>query len=303
MEVWMKFGLGLHRLHAFGFDPSGYARIAKKAEEVGFESLWVGDHLVFPEVLPPTYPYAESGTGPAQTARVPWLDPLITLTYLAAATERIRLGTDVYILPLRDPFVTAKAIATLDIMSKGRVIFGVGLGWLKEEFDAAGQEFHNRGQRCDEILEIITALWTQGVVEFSGQHYAFGPVNFEPKPMQRPYPPIHRGGISRAAIQWAGERCDGWMGVQWEGWEKLESYIQQLREVRVRAGRDMLPFEVSAGMPSLTASDVRRFEDLGVARLKWGGSFHVADQRLSVDDALDQIEQFAESILQKFDND
>jgi probable F420-dependent oxidoreductase len=261
----MKVGLGIHRLQQFGFDPAAYAAIAQTAERAGFESLWMGDHLAFPETLPP-HPYASSGAG-YQEPHTPWLDPWITLTYLAAVTERIRLGTDVYILPLRNPFVTAKSLATLDILSRGRVILGVGVGWCEPEFAAVGENFRNRGRRCDELIDAIKMLWTDSVARYEGAHYDFGPVVFEPKPLQRPHPPIHYGGISQPALKRAAERCDGWIGAP-QSFDELRACIEQLRELRKRAGRDHLPFEVTNGIGRPSDRDeLRRYADIGVDRV------------------------------------
>jgi probable F420-dependent oxidoreductase len=293
----MKVGLSIHRLHLFGYDPAAYTAIARQAEALGFDSLWIGDHLTFPTELPPTYPYSADGRGPHEPA-LPWLDPLITLTYLAAATERLRLATDVYILPLRNPFVTAKAVATLDILSRGRVTLGVGVGWLEPEYAAVGMDFHNRGRRCDELVDALKALWTQDTITFRGRHYAFGPVKFEPKPVQKPHPPIHYGGISTAALRRAAERCDGWIGVP-QPWEDLAASLKQLRALRRRAGRDHLPFEVTSGLAApLTIDNLRRAEDLGVDRVSlplWmDPTGHVP-----LDRALAELERFADGVLVK----
>ncbi len=293
----MKVGLSIHRLHLFGWDPKAYSAVAKKAEELGFDSLWVGDDLVFPEVLPPTYPYAENGRGPHEPS-LPWLDPMITLAYLAAATERVWLATNVYILPLRSPFVTAKAIATLDIMSRGRALLGIGVGWLEPEFDAVGEEFHNRGRRCDEIVDAMKALWTQETIDFHGEHYNFGPVKFEPKPIQKPHPPIHYGGISPAAIRRAAERCNGWVGVR-QTWDDLARSLRQIKELRHRAGREHLPFEVTASPDGpMTVDNLRRLEEMGVHRVTLG-PWMEPKGLIPVQHAIDGMERFAESVLVK----
>jgi probable F420-dependent oxidoreductase len=287
----MKIGLSLHRLHRFGFDPSAYVAIARRAEQLGFESLWVGDHLAFPETLPLTYPYTLDGRGP-QEAGMPWLDPWITLTYLAAATERLRLGTDIYILPLRSPFVTAKAVSTLDILSKGRVTLGVGVGWCEPEFEAVGQDFHNRGRRCDELIDAIRALWTQDVVTFRGAHYAFDAVKFEPKPVQKPTPPIHYGGNSPVALRRIAERCDGWICAP-ESFETVQGCMTTLGELRKKAGRAHLPFEVTKSFVwPVSPDEIRRHQDIGVERFimsPWRGP----SGAIPLDQALDEMDQMA----------
>jgi probable F420-dependent oxidoreductase len=290
----MKVGLGIHRLHHFGFDASAYAEIARTAERAGFESLWMGDHLTFPTILPP-HPYAKSGVGHQQTD-TPWFDPWITLTYLAAVTKRIKLGTDVYVLPLRDPFVTAKAVGTLDLLSKGRVILGVGVGWCKPEFAAVDQEFHNRGRRCDELIDAIKVLWTDDVAEYHGEHYNFGPVKFEPKPVQRPHPPIHYGGISPAALKRAAERCDGWIEAP-QSLDELKACLNTIWELRRRAGRDHLPFEVTKGLVwPFSRDDLLRYQDLGIDRITTSPWSTAVTGQIALPDALDAIERVGEKI-------
>lgn len=261
----MKVGLSIHRLQHFGFDPEAYTAIARAAEQAGFDSLWMGDHLAFPEALPP-HPYAASGIG-HQRPDTPWLDPWVTLTYLAAATTRIKLATDVYVLPLRSPFVTAKAVATLDLLSRGRVIFGVGVGWCEPEFAAVGEAFHNRGRRCDELIEAIRILWTEETAEFHGDYYDFEPVKFEPKPLQSPHPPIHYGGISPAALKRAAERCDGWIEAP-QSFDDLKACVERIRELRKAAGRDHLPFEITKGLAwPFDHGDLARYAEIGVTRI------------------------------------
>ncbi len=288
----MKVGLSVHRLHRFGLEPRSYSKLVRVAEELGFESIWVGDHLVFPEVMPSTDP---SPRGIHESAQ-PWLDPIITLTYLAAATHRIRLATDVYVLPLRNPFVTAKTVSTLDVLSQGRLILGVGVGWCEPEFAAVGEDFHTRGRRCEEILDILDVLWT-GVpgepVEFHGRFYNFESVRFEPKPVQTPRPPIHYGGFSPVAFRRAAERCDGFVSGS-RSFEETAHQFAQIQEYRRRLERDHLPFEFSAKLvPPVTIASVRRYEELGVDRVifrPWPDAFG----QLVLEDALKELERFAE---------
>src|SRR5262245_5436367 len=174
----MKFGLSL-----FGYAPRFYAEVAKVAEDHGFESVWMQEHLVFPEEIPGTYPYTESGFPPVQSETA-LFDPWVVHAAIAQATETIRLGTNVYILPLRHPLVTARSIVTLDRLSNGRVTLGIGVGWLEEEFDAVGVPFSERGRITDEVIPLLRQLWSDEVIDHRGGHYNFGPVKFEPKPRQ-----------------------------------------------------------------------------------------------------------------------
>src|SRR6185369_9789613 len=202
-----KIGVPLFMLR-----PEHMARIAIHAETLGFESVWVAEHLVFPTQIQSRYPYSAEGVPPINPA-TPLLDPLLVLMQVAAVTERIRLGTNVYILPLRHPLVVARMAMTLDLLSNGRLTFGIGLGWLAEEFDAAGVDFATRGARTREYVRALRALWSDSEPSFNGKYVSFGPVKFEPKPVQKPHPPIVFGGESEAALRRAAALGDGWYGV------------------------------------------------------------------------------------------
>src|SRR5262249_24098928 len=203
----MKVGVPL-----FGLRPDLMAAVAQRAEALGFESVWVPEHLVFPAQIVSRYPYAKDGMPPINPA-TPLLDPLIVLTQIAARTERIRLGTNIYILPLRHPLQTARMAMTLDLLSHGRLELGVGVGWLAEEFAAADVDFETRGGRTRECVRVLKALWTESEPEFHGRYFSFGPVKFEPKPVQKPHPPLIFGGETDAALKRAAALGDGWYGV------------------------------------------------------------------------------------------
>ena len=230
----MKFGVTL-----FQTDVNLYPVIGKKAEEVGIESMWMSDHLAPLTTIAPTYPYSSTGMPPFKPDS-PWLDSFVTMSSVAAVTERIKFANNVYILPLRHPFVTARAVATLDLVSKGRVLFGVGVGWWREEFEAAGQDFDNRGPRSTEIVEILRRLWTEDTIEHRGAHYSFGPMKFEPKPVQRPIP-IMFGGTTKAALRRAAREGDGWVATAMTP-EQIREAVGQLKELRESYGRAHLPF-------------------------------------------------------------
>jgi len=185
--------------------------LARHAERLGFDSVWVADHLVVPCDVESIYPFdRRAQPAPARLAGlVEFYEPLTTLAYVAAVTERIRLGVSVYVVPYRNPVVTAKLVATLDALSGGRVIFGAGVGWLREEFGAVGADPSRRGRVTDEYLEICRRLWRDEVSSFSGAHYQLPPVRSGPKPTQRPWPPIWIGGNSEAALTRAVALGDG----------------------------------------------------------------------------------------------
>src|SRR5437867_5242372 len=194
----MKIGVPLFRLSHRHMAP-----VARCAEALGFESVWVPEHLVFPTCIRSRYPYSPDGVPPV-SVDTPHLDPLVLLTHVAAATSTIRLGTNIYILPLRHPLLTARLAVSVDVLSGGRLTLGVGVGWLAEEFEAAGIDFATRGARTRECVRALKVLWTAPEPEFHGRFFDFGAVKFEPKPVQRPHPrscsagrPRRRSGARR----------------------------------------------------------------------------------------------------------
>lgn len=201
----MRFGILLKNLN-----PSIWPEAVALADELGFESVWIADHLVFPmEMRGELVPGEEHPPVPAQT---PIYDVPAYLSYLAGITKRIRLGVYVYLLGIRHPFVTARGFATLDIVSNGRAELGVGAGWLLNEWAAAGLDPRTRGRRLDESVHVVRRLWTEEVIEHHGEFFDFEPVAFEPKPVQKPHPPISVGGESERAMR-RGALLDGWMGL------------------------------------------------------------------------------------------
>jgi len=178
-------------------------------EERGFESIWVPEHVVLFEDYASSYPYSPDGKFPGG-AETGMLEPLTALTYLAAVTDRVRLGTGICLVPQRNPVYTAKQVTDLDSLSGGRVEFGVGVGWLREEFEALGMPFERRGQRTDDHLAVMKALWTEQVSEYHGELYDLPACSMFPKPVQTPHPPIHVGGESDAAMRRVARHGQGW---------------------------------------------------------------------------------------------
>ena len=249
----MEIGVPLFMLR-----PEQMADVAVRAESLGFESVWVAEHLVFPSTIQSRYPYAAEGVPPINPA-TPLLDPLLVLMQVAARTQRIRLGTNVYILPLRHPIAVARMVTTLDVLSGGRVSFGVGLGWLAEEFDAVGLDFASRAARGREAIRALRALWTEEEPSFHGRTVQFGPVRFEPKPAQRPHPPILVGGESGAALKRAAELGDGWYGVGHTP-ETAAGQMARLREYLDAAGRAGVPFDYTLSHKGeLGRDDLQRY--------------------------------------------
>ena len=190
----MKFGVALGRLN-----PAFFVPVVDEAERLGYESVWLPEHLVFPiEMGGSPFPGEEHPPVPPST---PVFDAFAYLSFLAGRTEHVKLATHVYLLGLRHPFISARAITTLDIVSGGRAIVGIGAGWLGTEWEAIGLDFASRGRRVDEALDVCRRLWTDEVIEQHGEFFDFGPVMFEPKPVQKPHPPVIVGGESPPALR------------------------------------------------------------------------------------------------------
>ena len=267
----MKYGVSFARLR-----PSLWPETAELCDELGFESVWLPEHLVLP-VQATGSPYAGQDHPPVP-ADVPVFDVFTMLAFLAARTERLRLGTNVYNIGLRHPFVTARAVATLDVISGGRVELGIGASWLAEEWAAAGLDFATRGRRVDEALVVCRRLWAESVVEHHGEFFDFGPVMFEPKPVQQPAPPITVGGDSAPARRRVALHGDGWIPMN-TPLAKLPAACDDIARMRADAGRDAR-FELTV-MGSLTGdAAVADYEAAGVDRLivaPWRRSAEAAD--------------------------
>jgi probable F420-dependent oxidoreductase len=197
---------------------------------------------------------------------VPVFDAFAYLSFLAGRLPHVRLGTHVYNLALRHPFVAARAVQTLDVVSGGRAEVGIGASWLEEEWIAAGLDFHTRGRRLDEALDVCKRLWREAEVEHHGEFFDFDAVAFEPKPVQQPWPPILVGGESSAALRRAARAGDGWLGMGHD-LESAAAQIATLRALRQEAGREDEPFQIVLGGPIGSRDDVRRWEELGVTRM------------------------------------
>jgi probable F420-dependent oxidoreductase len=218
-----------------------YSEVTVAAEELGFESVWLGDHVVLPKDLRGDLVSEDAHPPIDPTAAV--LDVCDVLSFLAGRTARIRLGTFVYLLGLRHPFQSARAFATLDLLSQGRVEMGIGAGWARAEWEATGSDFDSRGRCLDEALTVCRRLWTETWVEHRGEFFDFPPVAFEPKPVQVPLP-VSIGGESRAAFRRAARGGQGWMGMEHTP-ETAAAQIQVLRHLEREVGRSESPVEVT----------------------------------------------------------
>jgi probable F420-dependent oxidoreductase len=259
----MKFGLMYANAGPFAF-PEMVTHLAQSAERCGVESLWTVEHVVIPVGYKSTYPYDPSGKIPAP-AQMPMPDPLSWLAYAAAVTKTIKLATGILILPQRHPLYVAKEVATLDVLSHGRVILGIGVGWLEEEFVALDIPFAERAARTAESVRAMRSLWKDEAEPFNGKFYRWDAVESHPKPIQKPGVPIVVGGHTEMAARRAARYGDGFFpGVADD--EKLTWLLGIMREECKKVGRDPKTIEVTSGRAQPTVDNVRHLTDLGVSR-------------------------------------
>jgi probable F420-dependent oxidoreductase len=251
----MKVGMFLPQVGEYA-TKENILYIAKEAEKEGINSVWVLDRLLWP--LNPQTPYAASpdGTLPAEFQNV--LDPLTILTYVAGVTKRISLGTSIIDMFFQNPVVLAKRFATLDILSDGRTIAGLGIGWSKDEYEVSGVPYKDKGTRADEFLQVLRKIWTDEVVEFKGQFYKIPASKIGPKPLQEPHPPILLGGFSPKTFSRIVNYANGWIGVAGFGpLEQLEQVINGLRESARKVDKDPSNFSIYIGSyPNVLESPV-----------------------------------------------
>lgn len=259
----MKFGIAFANAGPLG-EPELARGLARLAEEHGFESLWTVEHTVVPSGYQSQYPYDKSGKMPGGD-EVSLSDPLVWMAWVAALTTRIRVASGILILPQRNPLTLAKELATLDVLSGGRVELGIGVGWLREEFETLGVPFERRGARADEYVDVLRALWSDGATSFEGEFTSFTNANCYPKPVQPGGIPIVVGGHSDAAARRAGRLGDGFFPGRFRA-DQLEPLLATMRTAARDAGRDPDAIEVTAG-GGLDAAAVARFADLGVDRV------------------------------------
>jgi probable F420-dependent oxidoreductase len=232
--------------------PEVIESLVQRAEALGFHSVVIGDHIVLPATVASKYPYTLSGAFPSRGES---LEQLALMAFVAAKTERMRLVSSVMVVPHRNPVFTAKSLATIDVLSRGRVTVGVGVGWLREEFAALqAPEFERRGAVTDEYLRIFKTLWTESPASFSGEFYAFEPLWCLPQPVQKPHPPIWVGGHSRAALRRTARYGDGWHPVGANPAAplrpaELQIKLEELRRLCEAEGRDVRALTISYKVP------------------------------------------------------
>jgi probable F420-dependent oxidoreductase len=273
-----------------------FVPLARVADECGYDSVALSDHVANPQTLTTVYPYTPDGQLRWEPF-TPWADPWVAIGAMAAATERLRFVTNVYVLPMRPPFAVAKAVGTAAVLSGDRVALGVGMGWMEEEFRLLEQPFRQRGRRADEMLEVLRVLWSGGWVEHLGEFYDFDRLEMSPTPAVQP--PIYVGGVSEPALRRAA-RNDGWIS-DLHTTAELTEICATLRRYRAEAGRDEESFTVIASCNDAYDLDgYRRLHDAGVTHLLtlpwvfYGGYTDDLGQRI------DGLRRFADDIIARW---
>lgn len=238
----MKFGITLPQLGNQA-TRENLIRYAKMSEESGFDSVWVLERLLWP--VNPQSPYPATPDGSLPSAYQSVLDPLDTLSFVAANTDKISLGTSVIDALFHNPVVLGKRFATLDILSEGRAICGLGIGWSKDEYQASNIPFKNRGKREDEFIQILKRIWTEDVVEFKGEYYTIPASKIGPKPVQKPHIPIFIGGFTPNTFsRIVNYDTNGWLGVLFGPFDQLQSTINAMKELAIKSKKDSNSFRV-----------------------------------------------------------
>ena len=263
----MKFGVAFANVGPF-VQPDEAAFLARSCEEVGIESLWTVEHVAVPTGYVAQYPYSADGRMPGpENSPIP--DPLLWLAYVAAATTKIRLATGILILPQRHPIYVAKEVATLDVLSKGRALLGIGIGWMEDEFRALGIPFDERVARTEEACAALRTLWKPGANAFKGDYYAWEALESNPKPVQPGGVPIIVGGHVLGAARRAARVGDGFFPMK-TGGGRLSELLGALSDECARVGRDPAQIEITTAAPGPDLDAIRRLEDQGVSRLVMG---------------------------------
>jgi probable F420-dependent oxidoreductase len=280
----MNVGIFHYLSTAYSIDP---AVLAKRAEELGFDSLWLPEHPIFPVTTVSPFPLG----GPIPHFYAEIIDPFVGLAQASAVTQTIKLGTGICLVPERNPLLLAKEIATLDHFSGGRFIFGIGAGWVKEETQIMGGDFAHRWTQTQDAIMAMKALWTQEEAEYHGRYYDFPPVRSFPKPAQKPHPPIFLGSVTspnvfKRIVAWG----DGWMPVG-VSLEQIKHGREALNELAAHAGRDPRSIQIVAFFVPPDPEALKAFEDAGA------DAALVALETSGEKEALRKLEEIAQRVL------
>jgi len=244
------------------------AEIARATEAAGFESLWIPEHPVIPAAMKTVFPFTPDGKLPEHYGR--WADPFVGLAAAAAVTKRIKLGTGICLVPERETLITAKLVASLDLLSGGRFLFGIGAGWLREETEVMGAKFGSRWKRTREAIEAMRALWSHGTASYAGEVVRFESVRCEPRPVQRPGPPVILGAHGPKALERVARTYDGWMPLVRTP-EELKPQVVELRELLKERSRPETSVQISPIVDPKesgpSADELKRWRDAGAGRI------------------------------------
>ena len=272
----------------------GVGAFAERAEQLGFDSLWVGDHVVLPTQTEGDYPYQKGGL-PAENLS-PFYEALTTLSFVAGRTSRVRLGTSILVAAYRHPVLAAKMLSTLDVLSGGRLVLGLGAGWLPEEFELTGApDFARRGAVLEEIIAIYDRLWSDRVTRFEGDQWSLREMIFDPLPAQRPRPPLWIGGNAKPALRRAARLGDGWMPILAPDAEG-EAKLARLREHLKAFGRDPATFGLEGWLrmhernPQLWAAAAQGWKRLGAQMVMLYPMYRMA----KLDEQIETLRRFKE---------
>lgn len=260
----MKIGLAFATAGPLA-NPDLFETLVLTAEAVGIESIWAVEHVVLPAGFQSKYPYNKDGRFPGGE-RAPIPDPLVALSYAAGMTKRLRLATGIMILPQRNPLYVAKEWASLDVLSRGRAMMGIGIGWLREEMEVVGVPFAERGPRTEESVRAIRSLWRDEPEAFDGKYFNWGPLNSNPKPVQKPGVPIIVGGNVEGAARRAARVGDGFYPAS-GSMKTLPDLMAALRDECAKIGRDPATIELTVAAGPLDPGRVRQYQDFGASRL------------------------------------
>ncbi|MCC6227245.1 MAG: TIGR03619 family F420-dependent LLM class oxidoreductase [Microthrixaceae bacterium] len=277
-----------------GIEVEDYAAIAQAVEAAGFHSVSLSDHIFYPQTLTSRYPYTPDGK-PQYDPEESWPDPWVMCGLMASATTSLQFMTSVYIAPLRNPFVTAKAVGTAARVTNNRVILGIGAGWMREEFDAMEQQFERRGARTEEIIEVLRTLWRGGYVEHHGTYYDFDPLTISPVPTEPV--PIYIGGSSPHALRRAARYGDGWMGMYLTV-EQIREIIPVIRRELEEAGRADEPFEIGCSPLIVPHPElVAELEEIGLTTILTSAWIAKGVMRAGREQAIELVESFGERFI------